>query len=459
MTEAAAKPKILLIDDEVNILRAIRRVLIHDGYVVEIAEGGAEGIRKLQESDYAVVICDQRMPDVNGAEVLSESCKLRPDTYRITLTGYTDLASAQRSINEGNIHRFLTKPWDENNLREVVRQGVEAYNLIVENRRLSVLAEERRIELEQWNQELEEKVAARTRDVEIRNKALIRLRDQAEESLHDTVSLLVSLLDAAHPDAAAHCRRVGELSAQIGKQLELDSNELRTIAYTALLHEIGRLAELHDKKGAGARSKPKEKRSPLHEVSHAMLSQVRGFKKVAEAILYVPAPFGGGARFQEKGDRIPVASRVIAAADVYDLAAVDLAKGGEPRPDAGRKAVRAGSGTRLDPQIVAILDSDGEQAPALPAYEVELSPVRLRVGMCLSRDLSSTLDMLLLKKGTVLDEALIGRIKHLAAEQMLPRGIFVRCEQDTEEGSQGQGNEPETAGEISPPDPPDQEVA
>lgn len=422
------KPKVLLVDDEANILYALKRVLHRDGYDIDLAEGGAEGIRKLEEREYAVIICDQRMPDVSGADVLARSCKVRPDTYRITLTGYTDLESAQRSINEGNIHRFLTKPWDEGVLREIVRQGVASHTMIQDNRRLSALAEERRIELERWNEELEAKIAERTRAIEVRNKALLALRDRAEASLRDTVLLLVSLLDAADADAAAHSRRVAELSVQIGKKLEVDERDLQALEFSALLHEIGRLADLHEHSRGRSSNQAKSNRIPMSEVAHAMLGQVHGFEGIAEAIRCVPAPYGGGGKFSEKESSIPLHSRIIATADVYDRAAVDGKKCTEPNLEAGRKAVRAAAKSKLDPKIVQILDSDEEEAPALAVHEIELSPTRLRPGMFLARDLASTLSTLLLAAGTELDEALIKRIRQLASEQMLSRGVFVRCD-------------------------------
>lgn len=449
------KPRVLLVDDEANILRALKRVLHRDGYAIEIAGGGAEGIRKLEESEYAVIICDQKMPDISGAEVLAQSCRLRPDTYRITLTGYTDLESAQRSINEGNIHRFLTKPWDETTLREVVKQGVEAYTLVQDNRRLSALAEERRIELEQWNQALEAKVAERTRGIEARNRALAALRDRLQASLHDTVLLLVNLLDTADPDAASHSRRVADLSVQIANKLDLDSESIRSIEFAALLHEIGRLAELRDQTRSGLNKKKKKQRTPINEVAHAMLGQVHGFTDIAEAIKYVPARYADGGHFACKGTSIPLASRIIAAADVYDRAAVNSAKHNEPCPEDGRKAVRAGSGLMLDPKIVQILDSDEDETPTIAVHEIELSPTRLRSGMHLARDLMDTMSNLLLAEGSQLNETLIKRIRHLASEQMLPRGVFVRCDDEEEDKKRDDGSDasqPEGNISVSKPD-------
>lgn len=424
MDDVQTQTRILLVDDEINILRSLKRLLRRDGYEIDMAEGGAEGIRMLEESEYAVIVCDQRMPEVSGPEVLAKACELRPDTYRITLTGYTDLASAQKSINEGNIHRFLTKPWEDEFIRKVIRQGVDAYGIVVENRRLAALAEDRRVELEMLNHELEEKVQARTEQLEKRNAELGTLRDRIETSLHDTVMLLVGLLDAADSDAAAHSRRVAELSVQIATKLGLSKDELRAVQFTALLHEIGRLADL---RGQGAPSRSAGKRTPRDQVSYAILSQVRGFEAVSEAVRCVSMPFGTeGASASSATSKIPMAARIVATADVYDLAAVDVSRSTDPKPSEGIAAVRRGSGTRLDPKIASVFLDSTEDAPSVDVHEIELSPKRLRVGMCVSRDVVNTLSVLLLAEDTVLTEAAIERLRVLAAEQMLPRGVFVR---------------------------------
>ncbi len=117
--------RILVVDDEPGILSALRRVLRRDGYEILAASSAKEGLRILGDHDVQVILSDQRMPEMSGTEFLSRVRDLYPETIRIILSGYTDLESIADAINRGSIYKFLTKPWDDDLLRENIR---EAFN-------------------------------------------------------------------------------------------------------------------------------------------------------------------------------------------------------------------------------------------------------------------------------------------------------------------------------------------
>ena len=102
---------LLLVDDEENIVRSLKRLLRRDGYNILTANSGKEGLEVLNDDNVGVIISDQRMPEMNGTEFLSQVKVLHPDTIRIVLSGYTDLNSVTDAINDGAIFKFLTKPW------------------------------------------------------------------------------------------------------------------------------------------------------------------------------------------------------------------------------------------------------------------------------------------------------------------------------------------------------------
>ena len=165
---------VLIVDDEPLIPRTITRLLRRQGFKTRSANGGEEALKILDGNEIAVIICDQRMPGMSGAEVLAEFYKRSPDTYRITLTGYTDLASAQKSINEGNVNQFLTKPWDDGHLLSAVTQGVDTYRLVRENRLLQQEVASRTRKLEESNRQLSvtnEMLAAAKEAAEAANRA------------------------------------------------------------------------------------------------------------------------------------------------------------------------------------------------------------------------------------------------------------------------------------------------
>jgi DNA-binding NtrC family response regulator len=117
----------LLVDDEVNVLRALSRLLRRDNYRILTAESPFEAFELLALNKVQVVISDQRMPAMNGTEFLSKVKDLHPETVRIVLSGYTDLQTVTDAINHGAIYRFLTKPWEDDALRETIREAFRRY--------------------------------------------------------------------------------------------------------------------------------------------------------------------------------------------------------------------------------------------------------------------------------------------------------------------------------------------
>ncbi|HRE85749.1 MAG TPA: response regulator [Accumulibacter sp.] len=130
---------LLLVDDEESILRSLRRMLRRDGYVIHVALGGEEGLAVLEREPVGVIVTDQRMPGMTGSQFLSKVKEKYPDTIRIVLSGYTELNSITDAINSGAIYKFLTKPWDDELLREHLADAFEHYELKNENARVSTL--------------------------------------------------------------------------------------------------------------------------------------------------------------------------------------------------------------------------------------------------------------------------------------------------------------------------------
>jgi diguanylate cyclase (GGDEF)-like protein/PAS domain S-box-containing protein len=122
-SSAPEERTLLLLDDEENILRSLTRLLRRDGYKILTASNAREAFELLGRHEVHVVISDQRMPDISGTEFLSQVRALYPDTVRLVLSGYTDLRTVTEAINRGAIYKFLTKPWDDEELRREIREA------------------------------------------------------------------------------------------------------------------------------------------------------------------------------------------------------------------------------------------------------------------------------------------------------------------------------------------------
>jgi len=159
---------LLLVDDEENILRSLTRLLRRDGYTIHTAQSGPQGLALLEEHPVGVIVSDQRMPEMTGSEFLSEVKARWPDTVRIMLSGYTELGSVTDAINRGAVYKFLTKPWDDDLLRENIRDAFAQHELRSENEHLAS-------ELRHANEALERALGIHSRALELSRDVLEHL--------------------------------------------------------------------------------------------------------------------------------------------------------------------------------------------------------------------------------------------------------------------------------------------
>ncbi len=168
---------ILIVDDEPNILKSLRRLLIGEDYKVYMASSGVEGLTMCEEHDIHLILSDYRMPEMNGVEFLSRVKEKFPTITRIVLSGYADTVSIVEAINEGQIYKFMPKPWDDRELLHTIKQGLDKHDLMAENAALTDELSKRNAELQELNIQLEHLVKERTRELEMNIHALTAARN------------------------------------------------------------------------------------------------------------------------------------------------------------------------------------------------------------------------------------------------------------------------------------------
>ncbi|MCH8618680.1 EAL domain-containing protein [Undibacterium sp. TS12] len=156
---------LLLVDDEPNILNALKRLLRKDDYRILIANSGQEGLEILERNQVDVIISDQRMPLMTGVEFLRNAKKSYPETVRIILSGYTELQYITDAINEGAIYKFLTKPWDDELIRANIREAFHYKEMEDENRRLTLQVQTTNQELISANKQLAEMLKQKQKQI------------------------------------------------------------------------------------------------------------------------------------------------------------------------------------------------------------------------------------------------------------------------------------------------------
>jgi len=199
---------VLVVDDEPNVLRSIQRLFRREPLRVLTTTDPHEALALLEREPVHVIMADQRMPGMTGIQLVQQVKERRPDVMRIVFTGYVDMNTAIDAINKGEVFRFVTKPWQDEDLKQVVRQALTQYELVAENRKLMNLIERQNLRLRQLNQQLEEEIAERTEAVKefLRRKnqelteALASIR-AAQDKLLRSERTVVHFLEALHGPA------------------------------------------------------------------------------------------------------------------------------------------------------------------------------------------------------------------------------------------------------------------
>ncbi|MEJ7807045.1 MAG: HD domain-containing phosphohydrolase, partial [Telluria sp.] len=241
--EPAAPPAtVLCVDDEPNILASLKRLFRPLGYQVLTAESGAAGLALLETTSRVdLVISDMRMPEMDGARFLELVRERWPDTIRLLLTGYSDVTSILAAINRGEIYRYITKPWDDNDILLVVRHALERRALEHERDRLAALNAVQNDELKSLNASLEAKVAQRTGELLASRDTILEANKKLKSNFITTIKIFSTMIEMRGGHLAGHSRRVADLARRIATKMGLDATETQEVFIAALLHDIGKI--------------------------------------------------------------------------------------------------------------------------------------------------------------------------------------------------------------------------
>ncbi len=231
--------KILCVDDEKNVLKSLERLFLDTDYEIFTASSGEDGLNILKSTEnIQIVMSDYRMPQMNGVEFLKEVCALRPETVRIVLSGYADTSSIVEAINEGQIYKFIPKPWHDEELKVTISNALEHYFMQQKNIQLTKELEIKNQELLKINNNLEKLVEERTLDLRIQNRVLT-----SSQNILD--SLPVAVIGVDPEGLIAQCNQTGRdlFSGQDASIMGMDRQG-------ALPEEVNKIIEEAAEKGS-----------------------------------------------------------------------------------------------------------------------------------------------------------------------------------------------------------------
>jgi response regulator RpfG family c-di-GMP phosphodiesterase len=225
---------LLCIDDESNVLRTLQRLFHRKPYKILIADSAKNALKILEKTPVDVIISDMRMPEMDGATLLEKVAKSHPHIYRIVLTGFADFEATVAAINLGKINRFINKPWNNDELINIVEEGFEHIRLKKENVNLKHKIENQNKLLKSLNSNLEDRVNLRTK--QIRTSLIINERNNksCEKMLFNFIAINPEM-------SGGFAKNVSHLAGRIGEQLGLDKEALHDVRLAGLLNEIGLL--------------------------------------------------------------------------------------------------------------------------------------------------------------------------------------------------------------------------
>ncbi|HEX8614729.1 MAG TPA: HD domain-containing phosphohydrolase [Telluria sp.] len=431
LTDQSAPPPatVLCVDDEPNILSALRRLFRPEGYRVLVAESGAAGLAILEQEKVDLVISDMRMPEMDGARFLENVRQRWPGTLRLLLTGYSDVSSILAAINRGEIYRYITKPWDDNDILLVVRHALERHALEQEKARLEALTVRQNEELKTLNLSLEAKVEIRTEELRNSRDTILETNKKLKSNFITTIKILSSMIEMRGGNLAGHSRRVADLARRLAVKLGLDANATQEVFIAALLHDIGKIGFPDDLLAMPVNLLAGEmlgvfRKHPLR--AEQLLMPLEDLQGVA-ALLRAQMERFDGAGFPDgvAGPLIPLGARILALASDYDNLQIGaLIQRRVLAPDA-KQIIYDAVGKRYDPNVVAafraLMDGDKvEKVKDLATMAKYLTP-----GMTLSRDLVSTEGFMLLSADHVLDERMIQQVQDFENKNEVRLNIWV----------------------------------
>lgn len=421
---------ILVVDDEELVRGALSATFARRGYEVLTASDGTQALALLAEQPVSLILSDQRMPGMSGIELFSALRQRWPDCPRLLLTAHADVKIALDAINEGWVHRFITKPWSTTHLLQTVEEVIEHFDLLRENQRLVALTKQQNGELRRLNAQLERRVQARTAELET-------LYAQVKRNMLGSVQMFSALLENYNAALGSHSTRVAALARELATQLGLSAELIEQIELAARLHDVGliclpesiaaadelRLHNLHEPDRLLFRRHP--------EYGQRIVSENEQFTEVGAMIRAHHERYDGcGYPDHLLGAAIPLGARILAIVSQYDRIAFPAgAAGGEARAPQRQEALgylHAQRGRGLDPELTqAFLKLLGGCEQAGAAVEVKLA--ELRVGMVLAEGIATGRGFQVLSPGTTLQQFHLLRLESFHRIDPITQKIFVQA--------------------------------
>lgn len=418
---ATDQPVVLFVDDELDMLKSIKRILRKTDIQLFLADSAEKGLALLKEHNADLVMSDMKMPGMSGAEFLEEVAIRYPDTYRVILTGYSDMDSTISAINKGRIHRYIQKPWDNDELISSIETGLEKVRLKRDNLRLQSVINKQNTLLKKLNQNLEEKVDLRTQQIRLALRKIEKNHEATQQLLFNFISI--------NPDlSGSFANSVSQLSRRLARLLALPQEEIDQVSYASLLCEIGLLglpSELRNKPFAELNHVQQAEYLRQTQAVQTILGPAVHLQPIIDILTCQFEHFNGkGSPNKLQQEQIPMGARILAVARDFWRYSQGRITNDKLDDIAVRRQLKNYAGTRYDPVVVGLL-VDNKDILSDEHMEKPISAASIKPGMTLKYNLMNESHILILPEGHEFTEETIDKLQTYERSRKSPLKIVV----------------------------------
>ncbi|EGM78582.1 response regulator containing a CheY-like receiver domain and an HD-GYP domain protein [Rheinheimera sp. A13L] len=405
---------VLCVDDDTSTLNALQRLLMAAGLGVVTATNGKQALALMEKQDFAVILTDMRMPGMTGAEFLRLAAQRAPESQRLVLTGYADLDSTINAINQGQIQRYVQKPWNNDELLLLLRDSVEKYQLLRQNRELQRKLALQNNSLKALNHQLEQHVSKRTAQL----RQVLKQLEHEHQSLLDLLFNFISVNPHLNGHFAQHVARTCHL---LCSHLELDEKEQQQIVMAGLLSQIGLLGmepTLYRKAFFELDGTERQQYVTHPAMAQLMLLPASHLAVMSDAIYHQYERYNGsGSPDHLVGTDIPLGARIVALARDFWLMIERQGAQQDNAYAAALQQLKMQQGSSYDPVLLNILSAlpcdELFGSELIASSHLQLSTDELEVGMLLERPLYNENRILLLPHGHVFSLSSVAKLRQI----------------------------------------------
>jgi len=402
--------RILIVDDEEGVLNTLKRLFRNKPYDVYTALSAHDGLAILADHSVDLIVSDMRMPKMDGAEFLTLVKARYPLTERILLTGYSDMESTVKAINDGGIYGYLSKPWDVEQLLSLVENALDqTHRNKLKNRTLKRFKKQNDL----LGEDVERKQREMAQSAEFVDHAFQKLQDSYDVTEH----MLMNLLDLKLKGQRAHAVKVSELAFQLSRVLGFKESDQQVLVTAARLHGVGKIGVPDDVLTVPLDLMSEEqfvlyRKYPAN--SACTLMPYSAFDDVAQ-VLFEQREYIDGSGYPGglKGEEMSRLGKVLSLILDYAELRFGVVTGDFLSHEQTMSVIQSNQ-CRYDTSLIPALSSLTLEVEFLEdASEMILPLYSLIEGMVLSKDIYSDNEILLLPRNSVLTENLIGHLMNI----------------------------------------------